>query len=260
MIKSNYHTHTFYCGHAGGTVREYVLMALNHNFDILGFSEHAPVAFIKERMSMEAFECYLDDINRCKTEFKGQICLLKGLEIEYMENNIEYIKNLKEKLDYLIFGAHFYTDLGNMLENNTYKITSPEQIELYGEYVVRAIKSGLFDLIAHPDLYMFNYPSFDNECKKIAHMICKAAEEYKVPLEVNANGIRRGKRKRLDGEYYMYPCDQFWQIAQEYDIEVIISADCHSVPALDDEAIKIAYSFAREHNLKIIDKLKLKGE
>ena len=41
----NMHTHTTRCQHAKGTDREYVEMAIEAGYDVLGFSDHAPYLF-----------------------------------------------------------------------------------------------------------------------------------------------------------------------------------------------------------------------
>ena len=41
-MKTNFHTHHKLCGHAGGTAEDYVLEAVEHGFEELGFSDHAP--------------------------------------------------------------------------------------------------------------------------------------------------------------------------------------------------------------------------
>lgn len=258
MNRANYHTHTFYCGHAGGTVREYVEKALELNFDVLGFSEHGPVSFLSYRMSYDSFLNYLDDIEKCKIEFIGKIKIYKGLEIEYYEQRIDYLRDLKSKLDFMIFGAHFYGDEPNITEKGTYDITDASQIREYGDYVVKGLESGLFDMLAHPDLYMFNYPVFDDECKKTAHKICAAAERLNIPLELNANGIRRGLRNYGEVTRYQYPVLDFWKIAKEYKVKVIINSDCHGLKNLYDEANVEARMMAEELGLEIIDYLEIK--
>ena len=47
----NYHTHTFRCGHAAGTEREYIETALKNGILRMGFSDH--IAFV-----------FPDDMNR----------------------------------------------------------------------------------------------------------------------------------------------------------------------------------------------------
>ena len=40
---SNYHSHVALCGHAEGTVEDYVLEAIKHNYEEIGISDHAPI-------------------------------------------------------------------------------------------------------------------------------------------------------------------------------------------------------------------------
>lgn len=254
---NNYHTHTFYCGHAGGTVKEYVETAIKNGIKILGFSEHAPFKIFDDRMSYEDFLQYLKDIEECQKEYSSQITILKGLEIEYIEDQLDYIKELKSKLDYLCFGAHFYNDGPDILNKSTYEITSKKQIREYGKYVIRAIKSGLFDFIAHPDLYMINYPKFDRTCKRVTHQIFKVCEKYDAILEINANGIRRGLSSKKDGVYYSYPCYKFWEIGKKYKVKVIVGSDSHNPKNLCDEAFLKANEYARSLGLEIVDSLSI---
>ena len=69
-MKYNYHTHTWRCGHAMGTEREYVETAIREGFQELGFSDHAPYMFPKEtghystfRMPVAETEGYVDTVN-----------------------------------------------------------------------------------------------------------------------------------------------------------------------------------------------------
>ena len=41
-MTENYHTHTYRCGHAVGTERDYVEAALKAGIRTLGFSDHTP--------------------------------------------------------------------------------------------------------------------------------------------------------------------------------------------------------------------------
>ena len=40
QLVSNYHTHNYLCGHAGGTVLDYVGEAVAHGMRIIGISDH----------------------------------------------------------------------------------------------------------------------------------------------------------------------------------------------------------------------------
>ena len=40
-LKSNFHTHTFRCGHAKGDIKDYTKSAISFGFKNIGFSDHA---------------------------------------------------------------------------------------------------------------------------------------------------------------------------------------------------------------------------
>ena len=43
MMKTNFHTHTFRCGHAVGNEEAMVKSAIEEGIEVLGFSEHVPL-------------------------------------------------------------------------------------------------------------------------------------------------------------------------------------------------------------------------
>mgnify|MGYP004576416305 CR=1 FL=1 len=50
MIRNNYHTHTFRCGHAIGNDEEYVLEAIALGLNTLGFSDHVMLPNVKQEL------------------------------------------------------------------------------------------------------------------------------------------------------------------------------------------------------------------
>ncbi|MCB7558415.1 PHP domain-containing protein, partial [Tyzzerella nexilis] len=42
-MKTNFHTHTFRCGHAVGNEEAMVKSAIEEGIEVLGFSEHVPL-------------------------------------------------------------------------------------------------------------------------------------------------------------------------------------------------------------------------
>ena len=82
------HTHTFRCGHASGTEREYIENAIAAGFDTLGFSDHAPYVFRDGyysgfRMRPELQEDYVTTLLALREEYKGKIDIKIGYEAEY---------------------------------------------------------------------------------------------------------------------------------------------------------------------------------
>ena len=111
---ANYHTHTRRCHHAVGTEREYIENAIEQGFKILGFSDHTPQPYPANfrsgiRMDMKEIPEYTETLVKLRDEYKDQIQILIGYEVEY---SVRFFPKLLEELrnyplDYLIQGQHF---------------------------------------------------------------------------------------------------------------------------------------------------------
>ena len=44
--------------------------------------------------------------------------------------------------------------------------------------------------MAHPDVFMRGYKTFDSHCEEVAYRLCEKAKEYQLPLEYNWQAIR----------------------------------------------------------------------
>lgn len=256
-MKTNFHTHNYRCKHAKGNVEDYVKVAIREGYTQLGISDHAPFPEYYSssgRMEVEEFEGYLREIEEAREKYKNQIKIYKSVEIEYFPEASDYYRSLREKLDYIVLGLHsFRIDEDTKNYNTGWSVENDEHVLAYGKYMSEAIASGYFDYVAHPDLYMVNYKNWTEACEKSTHLICRAAEKYKIPLEVNANGIRKTLSRSPGRLRYFYPYREFWEIVAEYDIPVIIGSDTHNYEQMEDEAMELAREFAAELNLKVID-------
>ena len=83
-LYSNYHTHTFRCGHAlPNPDEDYVLKAIELGYKNLGFSDHAPFKCIQHpSMRMDFDNGFFDYLKSINTDIIGWI------EIE--DTNINY--------------------------------------------------------------------------------------------------------------------------------------------------------------------------
>ncbi len=248
------------CNHASGTVKEYIKEAIKQNLNIIGMSDHGPLPYdyVKDRMTYQTFLQYLKEIEECKKEFKNQIIIYAGVEIEYIAGNEGYLKDFYKKLDYLVLGPHFYSDEGDFTKKSTYYCNTPEKLYMYQKYLVKAMESGYFSFVAHPDLFMMSYPKWDMHCEKIAHLICEKAKELDIPLELNANGLRRGPKEKEDGIHYSYPREEFFKIAKEHNVKIIVNSDCHDPKYLFDQYMDMANEMAKKLDLDVIYKIKTK--
>ena len=194
----NYHTHTARCRHAFDTDEEYVLRAIEGGVKYMGFSDHAPFVFhdgheSHYRIPMNEAQDYFNEINRLREKYKDKIDIKIGFELEYYPDYFEDMLKTARELgaEYLILGQHY---LGNEIPNGVpaKKATNnPDDLRLYVDNVIAAIKSGVFTYVAHPDIMKF---IGDDEIYR-AEMtrLCLAAKKYDVPLEINFLGMRAGK-------------------------------------------------------------------
>ncbi len=220
---ANYHTHTKLCNHASGEMREYVETAIKNKVKVLGFSDHGPYIFnsdyySKHRMLPEETEGYVNNILKLREEYKKDIDILIGYEMEYypshFEDTMKFIRQFP--CEYLILGQHFTDDEYNGLASSC-KIDDKSHYAKYVKQVTDAIKTGVFSYVAHPDIARF---TDDYEyCKSEAIKLCKCAKEHNLPLEINLLGIRDNRH---------YPNDKFWEIAAEIGNDVVIGCDAHS--------------------------------
>ena len=269
MRISNYHTHIYLCKHASGTIEEYLNKAISLGYQVLGISDHGPLSdeltslLRSRRMSIREYKDeYLSVLNKLKNEYSSKITLLRAVEIEFYEEYITQITKMREELDYLVLGQH------EIIINGSYKSVysktfNKDDIKVYVDTVVKAMNTGLFKILAHPEIFMFNYQNFDEHCLAATRLIIEAAIKNNVVLEINANGIRRNKILGIpyDSEStYKYPLAAFWDVVKEYQIHnpnlnVIINDDSHYVDALGDEFTELAYEFAEKHNIRVLDKI-----
>lgn len=273
MLKNNYHTHMKYCGHADGDVADYVKSAIKLGIKELGMTDHAPEpdgAMTEEEildnksyryMKKDMVRLYLNQIREQQMLNLDKITILSGFETEYIEGYIDHYKWLRSKVDYLNLGIHFFKDLDGHLKNS-YKCIDYKNVMEYAKNVVKGIETGLFNVVVHPDLYMFRYKdehgnrTFDENAKKAAKMILEAAIKNNVYVEVNCNAISWADMN--DESSWPYPNKDFWMFAKEYkDLKIIVGADAHKPERLGTENIAKAYEFINEIGLKIEDKMEI---
>lgn len=255
----NYHTHTNRCGHAGmAEDYEYVAFAKENGITQLGFSDHVPFTELEyqddeQRMHISEVDDYILSIRKLQQDNPDMI-ITCGFEAEYDPMKEAFLGELREKVDYMILGQHFVSDgLHNVSQQN-----NPVYPKVYAKMLCKGMDSGIFDIVAHPDIFMAfrdtvvteeGKKEFDKNAREACEMICAKAKEVGIPLEFNFGGIEKGQ-KLQDGNY-AYPHPLFWNIAAESGVQVLYGVDAHTPSQFDRMAID--YGLADE----IIDSSKL---
>ena len=223
----NYHTHTNRCGHAGvSSDSDYIQFAKTAGMKTIGFSDHVPYPDLDypapgNRMHISEKDGYIESIKELKDEYPD-MTILAGYEAEYEPGKLEFLANLRKEVDYMILGQHYVKDGLHMVKQN-----DPSYPLVYAEALCTGMKTGLFDIVAHPDLFMNNRTNmtseedkkiFDENSKKAFKMICETSLEMGIPLEFNLAGIDKKAA---------YPDKDFWKVASEMGVKVIVGADAH---------------------------------
>ncbi len=239
---ANYHAHTYRCGHAEGSERDYAEKAAEAGLRTLGISDHTPYDFFDigprnrpMRMMPEELPEYADSVRSLAEEYRGKLDILLGVEAEYYP---KYFPRLLELLkgssvQYMILGQHF---LNNEVDGQYCGIPCPEAsaLERYVAQSCEALETGLFTYFAHPDLFRFT--GEDAVYVREVRKLCRKARETGTPLEINLLGIRDGRH---------YPEERFWQVAAEEGNAVILGCDAHQPqwvtdPASEEKAVQMA--------------------
>jgi histidinol-phosphatase (PHP family) len=253
-MKTNYHTHTFRCKHAIGTDEDYVQAAISAGIEVLGFSDHTPWPLHSYesgyiRMSLDELPDYITSLIQLRTKYQQQISIKIGLECEYFEDRIKWLRKIKKdyQLDFIIFGNHYHKYEKSDNYYGHYRSNQQGLIKDYLEDAHKALKSGLYDLFAHPDLFVRGLKQFDEDAQSASHQLCQWAKQYNIPLEYNLNGLRANAS---------YPHPEFFRIAGIHHNQVMISYDAHDPKfLLDDQIYQQAYKTLTELGCQIIDVL-----
>lgn len=167
MIKNNYHTHVAYCHHAKGNVEDYVRKALELGFKEIGITDHAPVLesfmpqkdylenFCDQNMNMDTVPLYLNDIKEAQEKYGNKIKIYSGFESEFLPDQLSFYQKLRDKVDYLNLGIHYYMFEDKII--NPYREVNYKTLEGYVITAIKAMESGLFNTLVHPDLFMMRY-------------------------------------------------------------------------------------------------------
>lgn len=222
----NLHTHTWRCGHATGSDREYVENAIKAGFNIIGFSEHIQYRMNNgryHRINFEDFKYYFYDIELLKKEYENDIQILCGLEAEYVPKSINDLLELSPYCDFILLGHH----QGGLQEKKYCLKCDDEDVLQYAEDIELALTTGLFSIITHPDFFMSARNTWSKECIEASERICIAAKNHNIPLELNIKGSRN-KKDLIDKSYCPhYPYRKFWEIASNIGNEVLYGWDAH---------------------------------
>lgn len=229
---ADYHVHTPLCLHAEGWPVEFAARAAALGLGELGFADHNPMParFDDWRMLREDLPRYLDEVAKARTQFP-QLTIQLGLECDYLAGHESWIEELRGMADWDYFiGSVHYLPSGEAVDDPKFisRHRDGDVGEIWVSYwktYVAAIRSGLFDFMAHPDLpKKFGFhPAGD--LRPFYEPAIAALAETRTPFEINTAGWRKECREQ-------YPAREFLALAQAAGIPLLINSDAHAVSEL----------------------------
>jgi histidinol-phosphatase (PHP family) len=173
----------------------------------------------------------IDDIDAYCEFVRDRTDLRLGLEVDFIPGREDRTQNLIDRLelDYVVGSVHFLGDLA--VDDESYDIweraRSPEDVwRRYFEALAQAAASGMFDILAHPDLVKVwggSRPLPAGDLRRYYDPAIAAIAESGVAVEVSTAGLRKPV-----GE--IYPAPAFLAGCLETGAPIALSSDAH-VPA-----------------------------
>jgi histidinol-phosphatase (PHP family) len=222
--------------------------AIKGGLTTLGFADHMPFRFpdgyeSSFRIPMEKGEDYIASLRALREEYKNDIAIHIGFEMEYYPLYFKEMKQLACDLgaEFLLLSQHY---AGNEHPGDNHYMGrgkhGDNDLVLYADTLIEGMGTGLFSYAAHPDLIHYTGEDADLYEKEMRR-ICKAAKTFGIPLEINLLGLRGGRH---------YPRRRFWEIAAEEGCTAVIGCDAHEPESVTDEAsLATALSWIRELGL-----------
>lgn len=226
-----FHIHTYRCKHAGiEKEKAYIEKAMELGIEEIVFTDHCPFPGnpFRYRMNLSELQDYASTLQELKQKYVDQIDIRIGLETEYIPTYQEYYEELKDSGNYdlLLLGQHFV-----LLPEGIYNFESKDKFyepEHLAEGMIQGMESGLFSVVAHPDLIFRRRKVWDAETEQIANRIKASVARTGVVLEKNIDSMVTTWNNKKKREYW----PEFWAELPD-GVRNIYGLDAHSTADLE---------------------------
>lgn len=240
MNLTNYHSHCSFCD-GRAPLEDFIKEAISQKFTSYGISSHAPLSFSTHwAMKDEDLPAYLEECFRLRDQYKDQIELYIGLEIDYLndDSNPSIDKFTQLPLDYRIGAVHLlYNKKGEVIDvdcslEKYIRIVDEHFggdieyiVKLYYDRLLRMIELGGFDIIAHADKIHYNasqyYPGLLDEpwYDSLMQDYFKAIANSGYMVEINTKAYLQ-----MD---VFFPNERYFPLLKELNIPILVNSDAH---------------------------------
>jgi histidinol-phosphatase (PHP family) len=211
----------------------------------LGVSEH--VYRFEQALAVWRHPFWLqnahDDLEEYCAFVRERTDLRLGIEADFVPGREAQMASLLARydFDYVIGSVHFVTD--GAVDMDEYSVWegpgSPEEIwRRYFLTLSEAARSGLFDVLAHPDLVKVwgrGRPRPRGDLRRYYELAIEGIAESGIAVEVSTAGLRKPARE-------LYPAPEFLEMCIQAGAGLALSSDAHrpeDVGAGYDEALEL---------------------
>ena len=232
----DHHAHTAFCGHAEGSPLEMAQSALKKGLAAIGFAGHCPYppGYMPDLprcvIPQADFQPYWDAVGQTQKAMAGRIRVLRGLEVDDMPGHVDWTRGFLHDLDldFVLGSVHILRDV-TIDYRDAHVIPLVEALggveglwSLYWDRVEALVRSGLVDMLAHPDLprkLAILRPASDD--RERVDAVLDAMRSHDVVLEVNTGGIDRAADRAA------YPAEWILKRALQRGIPISLGSDAH---------------------------------
>jgi histidinol-phosphatase (PHP family) len=229
-------------------VERYRKVASERGIAELGVSEH--VYRFKQALDVWGHPLWReyahDDLDAYCGFVREDTDLRLGIEADFVPGAEDRTANLLEgrDFDYVVGSVHFLRDHALDMEDYSVWNTGRSPEEIWKEYfrtLGEAARSGLFDILAHPDLVKIWGPAHpdrpvpDGDLRRYYELAIEGIAESGIAVEVSTAGLRKRAQE-------IYPAPPFLEMCLEAGAPVALSSDAHrpgDVGADYDQALEL---------------------
>ncbi|MGE6631471.1 histidinol-phosphatase [Bacillus sp. NPDC077027] len=243
-MKFDLHTHHNRCGHAEGSISDYINEAIKLGLQVIGISDHSP--FFGEKldhfkpwvaMAKSEFQSYVEEVLRLKEAYQGKIEVLLGVESDYFPEFEALYQNIYRHypFDYIIGSVHVTNGIDLFNRTRWENITQEQLIaekEEYYRLIKKSAESHMFDILGHIDALKGFYPKVEHVKTELVDEALKAIAESGSVIEINTSG----KTKDCGG---WYPAIDMLERAKFYGVQVTYGSDAHHPNRVADDWLQV---------------------
>ena len=256
----DYHVHPDYSLDAEGTIDEYCRRALAIGLDEICFTTHHDIFSSRRGIDMVAkvrrrlkkmnpnwLESYFDEIDRARKAYSESGLKVKiGVEVDYYPDLEDETRNDLSgyPFDYILGSVHCLDHICITHPKEYLKYfkdrTASELCEEYYFVLREAVRSGIFDVMAHLDIYRWYGTEYYGEealssYYGLADHILDLMVKNGIGLEINASAFRRGDNEP-------YPSIGLLKKGMQKGIKVFtVGSDCHRIIDLGRDIERALY-------------------